>query len=111
MSSKSIYLFRNQNFEYLSIDPSEWNTLKPLGHRLKGTEHRKAGDEQRCFNVVSDTQALADWMVDSPESPLRCHKASIAKWAMQTNEIAISTQAMVVQMIISLETMLENSTY
>jgi len=30
---------------------------------------------------------------------------------MQTNEIAISTQAMVVQMIISLETMLENSTY
>lgn len=47
MSSKSMYLFRNQNFEDLQILLSVWNTPKPLGRRLKGMEHREAGDEKK----------------------------------------------------------------
>lgn len=49
MSSKSIYLFRNQNFEDLQILVSVWNTPKPLGRRLKGTEHHEAGDDKKMF--------------------------------------------------------------
>lgn len=100
------HLFRSQNFEDLQILPLS-ETPQDIRAQAKGMKHHKAGDKKKKKNHILTWYVILElWQT---EWYTLLNHLCVAKWAMQINKIAINTHAILLQMITSLEMMLEKT--